>query len=41
MALSFTVTVTLEAGFKHEEDISLGQLQSLYNKPSMETQWKP
>lgn len=24
MALSFTVTVTLDAGFNHEEEISLG-----------------
>lgn len=41
MALSFAVTVTLDAGFKHEEGASLGQLQSLYNKPIMGTQWKP
>lgn len=32
MSLSFTVTVTLDGGFKHEGEISLGQLQSLYNK---------
>ena len=38
MALSFIVTVTLDAVFKHEEKISLVQLQSLYNKPSTEVE---
>lgn len=38
LALSFTVTVRLDAGFKHKEKISPGQLLSLCHKPSTEVE---